>query len=287
MFEEIKKKIPKFNPKKFNVDFELAVIKAIKRVFPGAHIQGCYFHFVKNVIHNIGQHNLKKRYEDDALFAHEVRKLTSLAFVPTSKVAEVFDHFIESSKIFKEKKRKKDANLREFIMDYFHNHYIGKIKKGQRVAGQFPIELWNVYNSTVDGKVACRFLVLDIPYNIILFFFSELDRTNNTSEGWNNAFGSSVCKHPPIFKFINRVKNEINLSDGKISKCEAGEAPPKKKKKHEEKNNKISKCVANFHKDLAMTDDDIDSEEDDEQVKVKEMGPYLRLISSIAHQIKL
>ena len=30
-----------------NVDFELGVIKAIKRVFPQARISGCYFHFVK------------------------------------------------------------------------------------------------------------------------------------------------------------------------------------------------------------------------------------------------
>lgn len=45
MFRLLKQNLPKWNPNRFIVDFELAPIKAIRSVFTNIHLQGCNFHF--------------------------------------------------------------------------------------------------------------------------------------------------------------------------------------------------------------------------------------------------
>lgn len=80
-------------PKQINVDFELAAINAASEVFPNAKVQGCNFHFKQSIIRNLNSIGLKKRYESDVKFAHEVRQLMAIAFLPEEKVSKsVFSH---------------------------------------------------------------------------------------------------------------------------------------------------------------------------------------------------
>lgn len=153
IFRTIKKELPNWEPTQITVDFEMATIKAAREVFPNAHIQGCNFHLAKNVVKNLGTHGLKKRYETEVKFAAEIRQLIAMAFVPTNLVLQTWDSFIRHSKTLNKKEQNKHPNINEFINDYFVNHYIGKPKSDDtRGKPQFPIELWNVHNSTVNGK---------------------------------------------------------------------------------------------------------------------------------------
>lgn len=153
IFEMIKKDVPNFNPTQITVDFEMAAINAAKKAFPNAKIQGCHFHLAKNVVKNLGQHGLKTRYESDIKFAAEIRQLIALAFVPVDLVVKTWDMFIQHSKTLNKRQQKKHGNIGTFVNDYFMNHYIGKPKpKGGRGKPPFPIELWNVYGSSIQGK---------------------------------------------------------------------------------------------------------------------------------------
>lgn len=87
IFQQIKKQLPKYRPKKVNVDFELAAINAIAEEFPNAEIQGCNFHFKQSVIRNLNTIGLKKRYETDIKFAREIREMVAIAFLPEHKVS--------------------------------------------------------------------------------------------------------------------------------------------------------------------------------------------------------
>lgn len=153
MFEQLKILQPNLNPTLINMDFELAAIKAAQESFPNARVQGCYFHFKKNIVSNLGQHGFKSRYEKDIKFGHEVRMLMALAFIPPDKIVDAFEYFERNSKLLNADQQTNDPKLKAFVTDYFANHYIGKIKKnGKRGKPQFPVDLWNVHDVTVNGK---------------------------------------------------------------------------------------------------------------------------------------
>jgi len=50
VFERVKELCPSFKPSYVNTDFEGALIKSIKNVFPNAVVNGCWFHY-KNALH--------------------------------------------------------------------------------------------------------------------------------------------------------------------------------------------------------------------------------------------
>lgn len=304
IFEELKKNVTDFDPKQITVDFELAAIKAIKNVFPAAKIQGCHFHFAQNVVHNLGQNGLKRRYETDSKFAHEIRKIIALPFIPPKQIIPVWENFIATSETLNAKKQEEDKKIADFVTGYFNNHYIGKMKKNvSRGNPQFPVELWNVYDSTVKSKYHCFLLFILYDHRIIkLFLFSELDRTNNTSEGWHNAFTAMAGKHQTIFKFIDQIRKEQSLSAGKIAKCEANASPPRSKKKYVERNAAILKAVESFtmkmeQNENIFTDDDSDdpnSDEEDDNIRSQRQldferrnNPFLALLNSIALNTRL
>jgi hypothetical protein len=47
IFERVKENFPSFKPTFVNTDFEGALIKSIKQVFPRAIVNGCWFHYKK------------------------------------------------------------------------------------------------------------------------------------------------------------------------------------------------------------------------------------------------
>lgn len=107
----------------------------------------------------------------------------------------------------------------------------------------------------------------NIATSFIPFHFIGLPRTNNISEGWNNAFLQMVKRGKrSIYDFIDKLKTEQNLVSAKIAKCKAGtgnRVKPKNDVVKREKN--IHRIIADFekqmndfegHDDDYMTDDE-------------------------------
>lgn len=86
MFQKLIEHRPNLKPRQINIDFEQATIKAVRTVFPETKLQGCNFHFNQAVVRQMGQHELKPKYEKEIKFASEVRQLMGLAFIPVNKV---------------------------------------------------------------------------------------------------------------------------------------------------------------------------------------------------------
>lgn len=152
LFNELISRRPNIQPLNIIIDFEMAAIKAARQVWPNAKIQGCHFHLKKNMVHNLGQHGLKKRYEEDIQFAHEIKMLMSLGFLPVDEVITAFEYMERNCKLIGSNAQKKNADVKRYVTDYFANHYIGKIKRdGRRGKPRFELELWNVFDNTLNG----------------------------------------------------------------------------------------------------------------------------------------
>lgn len=151
--DKLKESQRSLSPKQINVDCELAAINAAQSAFPHTKIQLCWFHIKQSLIRNLGSNNLKLRYENDKDFANEVRQMISVAFLPVEKVATAWDMFIANSTTLNKVEQDKDPNIKYFVNDYFAKNYIGEMKaNGQRKKPRFPIEQWNVHESTMNGE---------------------------------------------------------------------------------------------------------------------------------------
>ena len=78
------------SPESITVDFELAAINAVKNVFPGCEVNGCYFHLTQNVYRKIQSLGFQQRYQQDMTFATACKLVPALAFVPVEDVPETF-----------------------------------------------------------------------------------------------------------------------------------------------------------------------------------------------------
>jgi len=80
--------------------------------------------------------------------------------------------------------------------------WVGIPTRGRRRLPRYRLEWWNLNSSVVNND----------------------QRTNNASEGWHNAFHSSIgSNHPTIFKFIDAIKLEQGRTEAQIVKLDAGE----------------------------------------------------------------
>lgn len=246
IFSKLKETEPRLKPKKIMSDFEMAAMKAAKEVFPEAKTFGCFFHLCQCFYRQIQQNGLQTAYSSDATFAQYLRCLPALAFVPPE---DVMKHFNALKKFvyFEEKllgKTPVDVGVQN-IFAYAEKNWVGYWKRNKFVAAKFPIELWNVYQLTLDGY----------------------PRTNNAVEAWHNAikifFG---VHHPNIFNFIDGIKKEQDANEIIIAKMMSGIPTENKNKKQEQLAERLIAVVKTY--------------EDPEKFQLKE---FLFGVSSAIH----
>lgn len=102
IFHQLKLAESKLNPRKIMVDFEQAAIAAASNIFPDADVSGCYFHFCQCIFRHIQANGLQKIYEDDPVFASNIRCIAPLAFVPVEDVVRRFSE-LKEFEFFKQK----------------------------------------------------------------------------------------------------------------------------------------------------------------------------------------
>ena len=74
---------------RFYCDYELAVINEFQKIFPGATVPSCLFHFAQNIL-KVGECCLQVTYENDATINLQVRMVVALVFVPVIDVPNAF-----------------------------------------------------------------------------------------------------------------------------------------------------------------------------------------------------
>ena len=164
------------DPDGFIVDFETAVVIAIRNVLPQTDISGCFFHLSSILWKHIQRAGLQERYMNDPQFGLQLRMIAALAFVPPQDVVNSFDELCAVIV------NQYDGDADE-VLDYFENTYVGRFRRNApRRSPLFPIELWNMFNRTAE----------------------ELPRTNDNIEAWHNSFQANVSStHPTFWKFLD------------------------------------------------------------------------------------
>ena len=118
-------------PVSIMINFELAVINSLERVFPDSEIKGCFFHLSQNIYRKIQENGLQQRYQEDSDFALKLRMIPALAFVPIDEVVGAFE---ELSEILPPESRP--------VANYFEDLYIGRPKRRGRRQPTYAIEMW-------------------------------------------------------------------------------------------------------------------------------------------------
>lgn len=192
---------PRLQPKSIMTDFERAAISAAKNVFPDADVNGCFFHFCQCLFRQIQANGLQKIYQDDPEFALQIRCLAALAFVPVNDVLQRYNE-LKEFEFFKQKlagKTEVDLGVQK-LLAYMQTNWIGEKPRRTYKSGLFELDLWNVYELTLE----C------------------FPRTNNNVEAWHNAIAVILGIHPTVFKFIRGIKLEQDATEvliGKLFGC--------------------------------------------------------------------
>ena len=90
---------------------------------------------------------------------------------------------------------------------------------------QFSIELWNVYDRVI----------------------SNLPRSNNSIEGWHNAFAQRVSiSHPTINKLTGKIRVEQSKFEIDIAQIRQGHEPKPKKAIYRKLDDRITRSVGDY-----------------------------------------
>ena len=152
----LKRRCPRFDPDTFVVDFEAAEHNAIQAVYPDTRIQGCHFHYCQALKDRI---NKLPGIKEDAHLSQLMGCFYAIPFLPLHDVEDGY-HILENNllnyypAITSESQRFLEYYERTWIQGQSHTH---------------PAN-WNVVLSTLEGT----------------------PRTNNPSEGSNNALNQAV-----------------------------------------------------------------------------------------------
>ena len=220
VFNELSILQPNLNPASIMTDFERAAINAFHTTFPNATQRGCFFHFTQCVWRRIQDCGLSGRYINDEEFAHQIKMLTSLSFVPEADVIRTFEQLI-----FTDFFMENQDEIADFI-DYIEDNWIGRQRGATRRPPRFALSLWNCYSGVLDG----------------------LPKTNNSVEGWHKEFSSLIAAtHPTIWKFIDELKKQQSINDIKITQYLAGQNPELGGRRYRNLAERISNIVRENH----------------------------------------
>lgn len=189
------------NPTKIMLDFEKGAINACREVYPQAHICLCLFHFGQSLYRKVIEVGLQAQYNmEDSPVKRWVLSAIGLAFVPCEDVVETFLQLQD------EIDEENDDMIRlEDIAEYLDRTYIrGRPARGRRraVPPRYPLEMWNVYNRTIDDEA----------------------RTNNAVEGWHHKFNKMVNKRRvSMFSLLDEIRNEQNDTEAAILQLNTGQ----------------------------------------------------------------
>ena len=154
------------NVKTILIDFEISMLSALKKEFPGCDIRGCHFHLAQSWLRKIQPLGLFRDYKNkDSTVGKYLRKCFSLRKIKFEMVGDCFARF----------KTQAPDGIEQFIV-YLQKNYMSPM-------AVFPPNMWaGVLNTTPTTTIFCE------TYH---FHFG-------------NMFGSSNSS-PNIFKFMENV----------------------------------------------------------------------------------
>uniref|UniRef100_A0A914YA74 MULE transposase domain-containing protein n=1 Tax=Panagrolaimus superbus TaxID=310955 RepID=A0A914YA74_9BILA len=195
----LKTLVGNISPETVMMDFEIGLHSAFRTVFPETDISACFFHLCENIRRKIADVGLRVAVRDNHQLALSMAMIRALAFVPVEHVVRGFE--ILSHHFAATYSERADYPAILEVLRYFEDNYIGKKVRNRRSPPVFALELWNVYEQTIES----------------------CPRTNNSVEGSHNKLHSFFdCDHPSFFKFIDLLRKHVKTVEADIYDLRAG-----------------------------------------------------------------
>ena len=200
-FKMIEKRVTS-PPTSINVDFELAVFNAVKKVFESVDIYGCYFHLSQSFFRNIQQKGFYITYVTKPLFKKCFLLTQALAYLPIHDVITGFTKVHEYATT-------KCPEYLEFLT-YVEECYVGLMdnKTKRRKKPRFELSTWNVHDRVINNK----------------------PRTSNKLERFNKEFSLDAGSyHLATSDLIENLRLEQGHTESLIVQINLGKEKPKHK----------------------------------------------------------
>lgn len=153
-----------WSPDAIHADFETGSNKSFALIHSKPLILGCFFHFTKSIIRNIGKNGLKRQYLTNINFATNIRCLLCTAFLPVADVIKLATNQLE--KLVHSVPNSKKLATKKFC-NYFKRTWFNLI----------PPRIWNVY--------------------------LRQDRTSNLLERNNKAIKAFIDPNTYFYKYVD------------------------------------------------------------------------------------
>ena len=196
------------DPPIFHCDFESAIIKAVREVFPTTKILCCDTHFKRAIRSNIQSNNLMKLYNSDPKMQQFVRYIWALTLIPEADIVDAWCEFVQKQAPDLEEgewHNVEPADMENFI-NYVANTWIGGInsRTGKQQNPKFRHHLWNKHQAILENQ----------------------DMTTNSSEGYNLQLKNSIPKGANLWKVIYTLIKEDSLMAIKLREAAIGPTVP-------------------------------------------------------------
>lgn len=105
----------------------MAMLQALKNIFPNSEIKGCNFHFNQCIWRKVQELGLVKEYTTNDEVKMHVRMLAALAYIPPNSVDEGFTKIMENSPVTEDIIKFNDYMVEQWIdnpnVEYIWNCY--------------------------------------------------------------------------------------------------------------------------------------------------------------------
>ena len=166
-------------PKHIIVDFERALINALKNTFTESNMHGCLFHFSQSIWRKIQSFGLVQDYKRKKDIFEIYKKCMYLVFFPDE---EIYSNFQAFKRYFYSKPV--SGSCKRFLQ-YFENTYILESEHS------YPVKFWSCYQRIT----------------------SEIPRTTNSSEAWHASLNrQTLLSNPSMAKLFEVLKSEEDIT---------------------------------------------------------------------------
>jgi hypothetical protein len=139
LFNNLRKLVTKL-PTRLTTDFEFGLLACLRKYYPSIDIVGCYMHFRSAILKKAKQQFAVEYRDNTDNFAWNLKRLTSLSFVPPEKVYDSF-------KLLREDFQDNYLTNYSDFLDYFVKTWLQNTS-----SANILISMWNHYKSLKSSK---------------------------------------------------------------------------------------------------------------------------------------
>ena len=186
-------------PSEINIDFEQAMVRAIRTNIPHCTVLGCNFHWKKAIFANVGFKGCLHLFHENENFQIGLDLIYTLCLVPPADVEYAWETVVQP---YFDDNFTDDQGVIDFLC-YVENTYIGKPIRQQDARRQpmYSVEMWNIFNRILEDKAT----------------------TNNPVESWNSRWNRSMGTNHNIWRVIQGFKTEDSLARQKLAEMVTGQ----------------------------------------------------------------